>query len=744
MANSDELKRIKKKYGENFMKLCRELFPTILEHGGKLEEVLDSTFAGNSRTLYEDIVNAKLERAFKNYIYSKMDMELPTEETVISKTPYELLDEAGYFLYECLTEEEIQRFRKYYSYGEELCTFRGDRLKRCIVFFAVRKNAQDIKRENFRKPKREDEYGTSVMGIQFNRYGLCTVSIKNRYNHTVNNPDATYGNDLDRIVPGLTQSFANLLDKEYGLKLNDFNKEEFEIPDYVVANDGKYYKYNMEIDAKYYCPGNIIISDGEVKRLESPESQILMDYFIFDMKDKFIKTYDENIRDSFVDDLHDLEDAQITIEKGKRKSKIIKIQKSEKRPIIIELNNDNQIIGYDNHELNQVRNRFLCENRALSSLNLPNLVRVGDRFLCENKGLSDLNLINLKLIGEDFLANNQILTNLNLPQLKSVRSNFLERNQLLTSLTLLNLEYVGSDFLINNKILVNLNLPKLRETGMDFLGNNQMLTDLNLPNLERAGGYFLFENQKLISVNLPQLRVVGESFLQNAKLLTSLNLLNLEQVGDRFLVKNEELNTLDLPKLRKAGMFFLNNNKELVNLNLPSLEQTEDYFLYENEKLTNLKLPQLVQTGDAFLYFNKELTNLDLPKLEQVGDCFLYFNKKLTNLNLPNLLRSGRGFLYCNKNLINSNFPKLRLHEKKELSSSLSDRLKLFLEKNMKNEETSVTGKSDVTEEKMKTIDSNDIVKLDKENRLTKNDVCNIQKILVHAKEEVLDKDNRE
>ena len=82
--------------------------------------------------------------------------------------------------------------------------------------------------------------------IQFNRDGLCTVSIKNRYNHAVNNPDATYGNDLDRIVPGLTESFATLLRDKYNLILNMTHIDKLNIPDYVVANDGKYYKYNME------------------------------------------------------------------------------------------------------------------------------------------------------------------------------------------------------------------------------------------------------------------------------------------------------------------------------------------------------------------------------------------------------------------------------------------------------------------------------------------------------------------
>lgn len=165
----------------------------------------------------------------------------------------------GYELIECKTEEEIQKFRKYYAPDELICTiYNRGRLKSSVVFFAVKKDVERIKREDFKNPQREDEYGTSVLGIQFDKYGICTPHIITRYNHTVNNPNGTYGNDLNKIASGLTESFARLL-HERGLELNKNNIEEFELPGYTVASDGKYYKYNMEIDGRYYCPGNIII-----------------------------------------------------------------------------------------------------------------------------------------------------------------------------------------------------------------------------------------------------------------------------------------------------------------------------------------------------------------------------------------------------------------------------------------------------------------------------------------------------
>lgn len=258
MAELKELMLIKKNYGERFARMCRRFFPTLLENEGVLLSILKNTFSENCKTLYEDITAKNLEEKFKNYIYSQTKIKEEIEELSDDKTPYELFELAGYDLFECKTEKEIQEFRKYYAKNEELCTFLGGRLRECIVFFAVKKNVDLIKRNDFQTPKREDEYGTSVMSIQFSKIGSCIVSIKNRYNHRVNNPDATYGNDLDRIVPGLKKSFEKLL-FERGFKLNNNNVERFSMLNYVLAMDGRYYKYNMEVNGIYYCPGNIII-----------------------------------------------------------------------------------------------------------------------------------------------------------------------------------------------------------------------------------------------------------------------------------------------------------------------------------------------------------------------------------------------------------------------------------------------------------------------------------------------------
>ena len=148
MDNQD-LKYIKKHYGENFAHLCRELFPTILETPGLLQKVITDHFAP-SRSLADDISESlEIRDAFKSFVFSQIDVEKESSQEKIIKNPEDLLKKAGYILYpECKTEEDVQAFKKYYEPGEALCTFNGGRLSYCRVWFAVKENVDDIKREN--------------------------------------------------------------------------------------------------------------------------------------------------------------------------------------------------------------------------------------------------------------------------------------------------------------------------------------------------------------------------------------------------------------------------------------------------------------------------------------------------------------------------------------------------------------------------------------------------------------------
>ena len=551
-----DLKIIKKKYGEEMMHLCREIFPTILEHEGLLPKLLLDNFK-ESRSLVKDIIYNRLEERFKNYIYSKVDVENNYEE-VVYKRPDELLKEAGYILYECHSEEEIQSFKKYYASGEELCTFNGGRLDRCFVFFAIKENVNEIKRENFPKPERQDEYGTSVISIQFTRDNSHTLSIKNRYNHRVNNPDSTFGNNLDNIIPGLTNSF----DKYYGMHQSHL-QGGFEIPRYVKARDGKFYKYNYEINNIYYCENNVIIDNFEVK--EYPHEQyIIFDYFILDLKNKLIQKYwnDMELEDSFPNTIGTIKDIKIENDKD-NKNILIKTDDSDEVDVIITLDKQNRIITYKNNKVKNISESFLYYNNSLTSIELPNATSIGDRFLYYNKILTEIQLPNVTSIGNSFLYFNKSLTHIELP----------------------NVINIGNGFLESNDSLISIELPNVISIGDYFLYYNNSLTSIELPNVIGVGDWFLDRNTSLVSIELPNVISVGGWFLDRNTSLTNIELPNVTSIGNYFLYKNTSLTSIKLPSAEIVGNYFCDECKNIDTVNIPLLPELEERLKEQGKQL---------------------------------------------------------------------------------------------------------------------------------------------------------------
>ena len=526
---NEDLKIIKKKYGEKMSHLCRNIFSTLLEQPGLLSKVMLELFEPN-KFLYEDIVNNDITNSFKNYIYSIVNKD-KEESKIIDKTPKELLKSVGYTLYECHSEEEVQSFKKYYKKSEVLCTFKGGRLNNCHVFFAVKDNVNEIRREDFKIPRRQDEYGTSVISIQFTRDESHTLSIKNRYNHTVENPDATFSNDLENIVAGLTASF----EKTYGLVQKNKTRG-FEIPGYVKANDGKYYKYNYEINNIYYCPNNIIIDNFKVKRYPK-EQFIIMDYFILDLRkdsNEFIRLYDKRIQDSFVKSIDKVKNVTILNEELEKKVIITPVIGTE---IIIKLDKENRIIELTNNNVTKIYYDFLSYNNALTTINLPQVQEIGVNFLYKNNTLTILNLPEVQKIGDDFLHNNNTLITLNFSHAKEI----------------------GSCFLCNNKVLTVLNLPQVQEIGAGFLLENNALTTLSLPQVQKIGYYFLYYNKTVTTLNLPEAKEIGDFFLSNNNVIETL---------DMPFIKNEDYIRLkEIANLNNAKLDLKHNNEDSLNNN---------------------------------------------------------------------------------------------------------------------------------------------------------------------------------
>ena len=660
-----DLKKIKKLYGEKMMHLCRTLFPTILEEPGRLVELLTDTFEPG-HYICDDIVKNNRQESFQAYII-KLNEKDDEKEEVVEKSVRELLSEAGYDFFECNTEEEIQSFRKYYQPKEELCTFWTNRLNNCHVFWAIKKNVDEIKRENFKNPNRQDEYGTSVISIQFTKNNNNTLSIKNRYNHTVSNPDATFSNNLDNIIPGLSNAF----EREYGFKVSS-SSNTFEIPGYVKTSNNKYYKYNYEIDNIYYCVNNVIIENFEPKQYEK-EKYIVMDYFTLDLVNKKM-TINENSpiakEDSFIDEFNDIEKINvINVEGGKKE---VRITTKTNHEIIIGLDDRNRIISYHNPRITEVKDNLLHHSKFLERLSLPNVVKVGNNCIARSTCLNDINMPNvreigdgflkhscirslsfenLEKIGNDFLSVNGGLEKINIPKVKEIGNNFMGFNLKLSEIDLPSVEKIGDCFLNDMTNLKRISAPKLRSVGNYFLTDNKDITEISFPCLEQVGEEFISRNRIINNIYLPKLKKAGSSFLSGNDSLTSISLPNLEEAGDMFLLINKDIESIDLPKLRKVGQSFLHNNTALKRAFLPSLEQTNNSFLVRNECLEEIVLPKLKSVGTSFLASNNALLTLDLPNLEMIGGAFLSSNEVLERLSVPKLRVIKEEFLMENKNL---------------------------------------------------------------------------------------------
>lgn len=526
----DDLKYIKKYYGEKMMQLCRELFPTILEEPGKLLKLMEESFA-HSKYLYYDIVDNALNNQFKNYIYQKSEGSTP-EISHTTKTPQELMREVGYELYECTTEEQIQSFKKYYKPGEELCTFKGDRLSSCYVFFAVREDAEKLDRCSFKKPRREDDYGISVISIQFSRNNY-TLSIKNRYNQKVYNPDATYGNDLENIIPGLTDSF----EKKYGFKINQNTGGNFEIPNYTKVN-GKFYKFNYEINNIYYCPNNIIIHNGII--YQAPQEQyILMDYFMLDIKNKKIFLIDQNIEDGFINEYKNIETIEIKKEGAKKR---IIITTKEGNKSIITVNQQNQIIEYENNKIKKMNSKYMHESRtiehlslqnleemscecftnceSLETLYLPEIISMDHKCFYECNNLKKFDAPKLKTMSQDCFSNAISLEEINLPEIIIMGKHCFRECDSLKKLDVPKLKTMSHNCFSGASSLEEINLPEIIEMDKNCFAYCGNLKILELPKIKIIEEYCFFESQSLEQLFLPKVETIGDNCFFNAQVKT--------------------------------------------------------------------------------------------------------------------------------------------------------------------------------------------------------------------------------
>lgn len=216
----------------------------FIENSAYNADALRSAFLTpqNARAVFSDLTEYEIRSLVADI------SNTGTIGTVLSTTKEEIkaaFAEAGYLTVIFDDKKAIAECAKYYRDDEKICTYKAleSRMKEYHMLVAIKGNIDEIKRSN--NPQRDDEYGTSIINIQIARNG-SHMSIKNRYNHTVDQCDSTFDNDLNHIKMGLHSMVLGYYGFA-GLKKKD-NRNYY----HVVDIGGIYLKYHTEINNKYF------------------------------------------------------------------------------------------------------------------------------------------------------------------------------------------------------------------------------------------------------------------------------------------------------------------------------------------------------------------------------------------------------------------------------------------------------------------------------------------------------------
>ena len=346
----------------------------------------------------------------------------------------------------------------------------------------------------------------------------------------------------------------------------------------------------------------------------------MIDYFILDKEKKRLRLYDAYREDGFCKCFENIEKIQMekNSEKEKQTRVIIIETKDSELPISIEIDKDNNIIGYSNSQLTQVGDNFLEYNKQLSELNLPQLTQVGDGFLQWNNQLSELNLPQLIQVGDGFLKQNNQLSELNLSQLTQVGHNFLQWDNQLSEL----------------------NLPRLTRVGDGFLKYNNQLSELNLSQLTQVGDGFL-EN---LSAAVKQLaKIEGEKGIE---INLNAEKTSLQQRMEELSLKINKNNIFYKIKSFFKNLFYkdrkIENNVQIETISNDNIAKNENS---KSAFIENIKIIEDENTLLLKRYIRGEIKKEDLTE-EQRKSLYTLYHKQINNFKKSNEIRKNKLLQY--------------------------------------------------------------------------------------------------
>ena len=534
-----------------------------------------------------------------NYLESLKQIKIEKNSHYNPQDPFKLLKKAGYDAFYADTLEKQNSICNYYADMESLCTFRDfNRYQKYHIIHCIKEGAKDLNRKDFKKPKRQDAYGTSVISIQILKTGGF-ISIKNRYNHSVEAPDNTFNSNPDNIIAGLSQALRDYL----GV---DFASQEVMVEGPFLLIDNRIYRYNLETQNIYFSK-DYYISDNGVFFINT-DYQTIVDNFIVDFKkNKVFQVHASFPSQSPYDAVFELVEKEVQ-QGGKLSSKkegdVTAIYLDEK---CILKARDGQMI-FLNLSVDEVLvDSIFVKHDSIEEVYLENATGIHSRNFKDCKNLRKVLMPNCGFVGDSCFENLPSLEEVNLEKIKTVGTSFFENVGVKGRLYFPNLKSVSMSSFCKMPNVQSVVFPNLVNMVGNTLWNNPNLTEIVAPNLVEMGGRCILECSQLKKVNLEKLVFVGPGCL-------SYNI-NLQEV--------------DLPFVTKVASFALSCNENLNKVKMPMLEVIEDNALSKNDMLKKLSLPNVIRVDRASVSENMNLKVLHLPKLKKIEQNAFFKNPSL-------------------------------------------------------------------------------------------------------------------
>lgn len=559
---------IKKQNGENFAKTIRNYDNGIFD----IPDIVNIVkYSGHDAEPLLEYLESLKEIEIKNFNNK-------------TETPFELLNRAGYSVEYADILEKQNNIKKYFKSYEELCTFKDNaRYERYYILNAVRYDVDKIIRENFTRPRREDDYGISVISIQILKTGGF-ISIKNRYNHAVKNPDNTFGSNPDNIIDGLSASI-----KQY-FKV-DFSSKKVSLPGNYVFMNNKIIQFHTEHNNVYYGK-DFYVKDGILKEIDKT-SQIMFDLYVLDLKNcsildeinPFLHQFNKFFNNNFAG-------GNVSVSIVDKITKVIKINNNGKQTKLTIINNklsefetDKDILSIDNYAF--------CNCLGLTSVKLSNgLKTIGAEAFSGCTLLKSITIpASVFFIESGAFQGCKSLESITIPgSVKKIGYNTFFCCQKLRSIIIRKgVEIIGNMAFAACESLTSIKLPNSVKSieGQAFV-ECQGLSQIIIPGSVKSIGNYAFDRcRRLKSIIIQDgVESIGISAFKNCTSLTSIIFPDsIKHIDYSVFAGCTSLKTIKIPdSFTSLGKYIL---KDCTGVNIKW--RGKDYIVDENGKLKELK-----------------------------------------------------------------------------------------------------------------------------------------------------------